>query len=156
MKLTAKLLKQMVREARDKQKKDIFKSDLSSYELEDIDTDHQTVDLLSGILNQLKTLVYFSTPARGPAAAGAEKALAGTIQEGLKYEDDILDGLSTLGVEELPPEIQDDIAAAAVQAAAAIAMDAQGESGTLQEESLALIRKLIEEEISNVLNEKGA
>jgi len=90
MKLTAKLLKHMVREERSKKKKDIFKSDLSSYELEDIDTDHQTIDLLSGILNQLKTLVYFSTPARAPAAAGAEKALASTIQEidiGLTTED---------------------------------------------------------------------
>ena len=153
MKLTTKLLKTLIREERRQKKKDIFKSDLSSYELEDIDTDRQTIDLLTGILNQLKTLVYFSTPARSPTGAGAEKALAGAIQEGLKYEDDILDGLNTLGVPDLPPDVQDEIAAAVVLAASDIAQGAQPDLG--QKESLDLIRKIIEEEISNVLNNKG-
>ena len=57
MKLTADLLKQIIREAK-REKEQIFKSDLSSYEIEDLDTDNQTIAVLGEILNQLKTLVY--------------------------------------------------------------------------------------------------
>ena len=92
MKLTTKLLKSLIREAKaeQKRKKSVFKSDLSAYEREDIDTDQQMINMLGEILNQLKTLVYYSTPARSPVAAGGEKAWAGTIQEidvGLSKED---------------------------------------------------------------------
>ena len=92
MKLTTKLLKSLICEAKGerKRKKSIFKSDLSAYELEDIDTDQQMINTLGEILNQLKTLVYYSTPARSPVAAGGEKQWAGTIQEvdvGLSKED---------------------------------------------------------------------
>ena len=92
MKLTTKLLKSLIYEskAEQKRKKSAFKSDLSAYELEDIDTDQQIINVLGEILNQLKTLVYFSTPARGPVASSGERAYAGTVQEvdvGLSKED---------------------------------------------------------------------
>ena len=92
MKLTTKLLKSFITEAKaeQKRKKSVFKSDLSAYELEDIDTDQQMLNVLGEILNQIKTLVYYSTPARGPVAAKGEKAWAGTIQEvevGFSKED---------------------------------------------------------------------
>jgi hypothetical protein len=63
---------------------------LSAYELEDIDTDQQMINMLGEILNQLKTLVYYSTPARSPIGAAGEKAWASTIQEvdiGFSKED---------------------------------------------------------------------
>ena len=92
MKLTTKLLKNLIYEAKaeQKRKKGVFKSDLSAYELEDIDTDQQIINVLGEILNQLKTLVYFSTPAKGPIGAAGERAYAGTVQEvdiGLSKED---------------------------------------------------------------------
>ena len=92
MKLTTKLLKTLIYEAKaeQKRKKGIFKSDLSTYELEDIDTDQQMINMLGEILNQLKTLVYYSTPAKSPIAATGEKQWAATIQEvdiGFSKED---------------------------------------------------------------------
>jgi hypothetical protein len=158
MKLTTKLLKRLIYEAKDEQKskKAIFKSDLSAYELEDIDTDQQAIHVLGEILNQLKTLVYYSTPAKSPIAAAGEKALAGAIQEGVV--DSITKGLESLNADEiLPPDKQEDAATAAVTAVAAIVAAEQSEKeetpGAMAE-SLDLIRKIIEEEIANVLNEK--
>jgi len=153
MKLTAKLLKALIREAHTKQKKDIFKSDLSAYELEDIDTDRRTIDLLSDILNQLKTLVYFSTPARSPTRAGAEKSLAGTIQESLG--DDARNLIKDLGDGEDMDEPQQEELLKLI--AGAMQQTETGEEAELATESaLRAIEDLIRREIDIVLNEKRA
>ena len=157
MKLTTKLLKSLIREAKaeQKRKKGIFKSDLSAYELEDIDTDQQMINMLGEILNQLKTLVYYSTPARSTIAAAGEKQWAGSIQEGVV--DEIVKGLESLNVDEiLPPDKQEDAATAAITAVAAMVAAEQSEKQEIpgaMEESLYLIRKIIEEEMVSVLNE---
>jgi hypothetical protein len=151
MKLTTALLKQFIQEAK-KEKDQIFKSDLSSYELEDLDTDKQTIALLGEILNQIKTLVYYSTPARSPVGASVEQGLASTIQEGGKVAKDVTDAIDALGVEDMSPEAQEKATKAAAAAIAAAA--AEEESDSPLGETLNLIKKLIEEEITNILNEK--
>jgi hypothetical protein len=158
MKLTTKLLKRLIYEtkAEQKRKKAVFKSDLSAYELEDIDTDQQMIDMLGEILNQLKTLVYYSTPARSPIGAAGEKAWASTIQEGVV--DEIAKGLESLNADEiLPPDKQEDAASAAITAVAAMVAAEQSEKQEIpgaMAESLDLIRKIIEEELASVLSEK--
>mgnify|MGYP001159419313 CR=1 FL=1 len=48
----------------------------SRYELDDMDTDHQMVELLRQCLEQLKVLNHHSTPAKGIGASGIEKYVA--------------------------------------------------------------------------------
>jgi len=89
MKITKSKLKQLIKE--ELQGADAMppeedtgppEPDFSEYELNTMDTDHQTVALLKEILAQLKTLNQYMTPAKGLSASAAEKALAGvTVAE---------------------------------------------------------------------------
>tara|TARA_R100000008_G_scaffold85504_1_gene75632 strand:+ start:1394 stop:1852 length:459 start_codon:yes stop_codon:yes gene_type:complete len=150
MKLTTKLLKQLIQEAK-KEKDQIFKSDLSAYELEDLDSDRQTIALLGEILNQLKTLVYYSTPARGAIGASAEKALASTVQEGLG--DEARNLIKSLGDgEELDQKQEEEVLQ--IIAAAIQQTEAGKEAEIVPESALQAIEDLIRREISIILNEK--
>ena len=48
--------------------------DFSTYERDDMDTDHKMVMLLEEILTQIKILNHHMTPAKGLGASGVEKA----------------------------------------------------------------------------------
>jgi len=70
-------LKRLLKEAKTMVDKRVYDPDFTSYELDDMDTDHQMIALLSDILSQLKVLNYHTTPAKGLPTSGAEKAVAG-------------------------------------------------------------------------------
>jgi len=53
----------------------------SKYEEENLHLLRETNKLLSGLLTQMKTITYFTTPGRTPGEASAEKTFAGAIQE---------------------------------------------------------------------------
>ena len=50
--------------------------EFSRYELDDMDTDRQMVELLRQCLEQLKVMAHFITPAKSIGASGAEKFVA--------------------------------------------------------------------------------
>jgi len=148
MKLTADLLKQIIREAK-REKEQIFKSDLSSYEIEDLDTDNQTIAVLGEILNQLKTLVYYSTPAKSAIGAELEKGLAQTIQE--DFPRDLAKAAELSAADEI---LDDDAKAEVMRVLQGLISKYGAEGAVVEESALQIIEDLIRQEISNILNEK--
>ena len=75
MKLTKARLRQIIKEELEDQAEPP-PPEYTDYELDDMDTDHQTVRLLEEVVSQLKMLNQHMTPAKGIGASGIEKAVS--------------------------------------------------------------------------------
>jgi hypothetical protein len=73
------LILEVVQEQEEPQQK--YEPQFSDYEQRSLVLKGQTIEVLREMLMQLKTLTYYTTPARSPGAVAGERALAGAIQE---------------------------------------------------------------------------
>ena len=83
MKLNKDELKQIISEVVQEQEgaPQEYEPQFSDYEQRSLVQNQEMIGVLQEMLMQLKTLTYYSTPARSPGAVAGERAMAGAIQE---------------------------------------------------------------------------
>ena len=83
MKLNKNELRQLILEVVQEQEgaPQEYEPQFSDYEQRSLVQNQEMIGVLQEMLMQLKTLTYYSTPARSPGAVAGESAMAGAIQE---------------------------------------------------------------------------
>ena len=83
MKLNKNELRQLILEVVQEQEgtEKEYEPQFTEFEQISLVLNTQIIETLQEMLMQLKTLTYYSTPARSPGATAGERAMAGAIQE---------------------------------------------------------------------------